>query len=144
MADGSYTIGELSRQMGLSPRTIDYYTRQGLLHPGQSEPGHGYRHYTEGDRHRIALIKQLQARKLSLQEIRRVLDAGSRSASAAMETMEHVALELERLRGLVQKTETLPSALEQPAMRAIATEALQRATALSSLLVSLLQEMPLT
>lgn len=142
MDDGRYTIGEFARQMGLSPRTIDFYTRQGLLHPDQ--PGHGYRHYTEEDRRRVALIKQLQARKFSLQEIRRVLDSDDdQKTPSAVQAMEHVALELDRLRGFVQGTRALPSAANQPAMRAIATEALQKAMALSSLLVSLLQDMPL-
>ena len=68
--EGKYTIGEFARLLGVSPRTIDFYTRQGLLHPDQNGRGHGYRHYTEDDRRRVSLIKQLQARKFSLQEIR--------------------------------------------------------------------------
>jgi DNA-binding transcriptional MerR regulator len=67
----NYTIGEFAKLLGLSPRTIDFYTRQGLLRPQQAVRSHGYRHYTEEDRRRISLIKQLQAKKFSLQEIRR-------------------------------------------------------------------------
>jgi len=142
MQGGSYTIGEFARRMGLSPRTIDFYTRQGLLHPEQ--PSHGYRHYSEGDRRRVALIKQLQARKFSLQEIRRVLDSYDRqNTPSAVETMEQIVLDLDRLREIIQQTSPLPSGASQPAMRAVATEALQKATALCSLLVTLLQEMPL-
>jgi len=138
-----YTIGEFARMLGLSPRTIDFYTRQGLLHPAQPERGHGYRHYSEGDRNRVALIKQLQGRKFSLQEIRRVLQSpGGRKAVSAVELMEQVTTDLNRLQSLIQKTRSPAYATDQPALRAVATEALQKATGLCSLLVALLQDIP--
>ncbi|MGD0623720.1 MAG: MerR family transcriptional regulator [Thermodesulfobacteriota bacterium] len=143
MDEGSYTIGEFARRIKLSPRTIDYYTRQGLLLPEQPRRGHGYRHYREEDCRRVALIKRLQARKFSLQEIRQVLDSnGRQNIPPAVECMEQVNNDLERLRHLVQETRPSALAADQPAMRAVATEALQNATTLCSLLVSLLQDMP--
>jgi len=144
MAEESYTIGELARGMKLSPRTIDFYTRQGLLHPEQAGRGHGYRHYTEEDRRRLSLIKHLQARKFSLQEIRQFLNSdGRQKASTALATLERVTTDLERLRHLVWETRSSALAADQPALRAIATEALQKATGLCSLLVTLLNDMPL-
>ena len=144
MDGGSYTIGEFARRIKVSPRTIDYYTRRGLLLPEQPRRGHGYRHYSEEDCRRVALIKRLQARKFSLQEIRRVLDSnGRQNIPPAVECLEQVNNDLERLRHLVQETRPSALAAEQPAMRAVATEALQKATALCSLLVTLLQDMPL-
>ena len=104
MEEGSYTIGEFARITKLNPRTVDFYTRQGLLHPEQARRGHGYRHYTEGDCHRIALIKQLQAQKFSLQEIRRVLRPdGPPNALSAAEAIERVTIDLEKLRNFVQE-----------------------------------------
>ncbi len=145
MGEENYTIGEFSRVTGLNRRTIDFYTRQGLLYPGQSAGGHGYRHYTQEDRRRVSLIKQLQARKLTLQEIRQALNSNGRvKASSALESIERVALSLEKLRDVVKETRSSASVVDQPAMRAVATEALQRATALSSLLVTLLQDLPLS
>jgi DNA-binding transcriptional MerR regulator len=144
MEDGSYTIGEFAKLTELSPRTIDFYTRRGLLHPEQLRRGHGYRHYTEGDRRRVALIKQLQASKFSLQEIRQILDANSRgNTPSAVEAMERVARDLEKLRNLIQETRSTALATNQPAMRLVAAEALQKATALCSLLMTLLQDRPL-
>jgi MerR family copper efflux transcriptional regulator len=141
--EGSYRIGEFSRRIKLSPRTIDYYTRQGLLRPEQPRQGHGHRHYSEEDCRRVALIKRLQARKFSLQEIRQVLSSNGRpNIPPAVESMERVNNDLERLRYLVQETRSSALAADQPAMRAVATEALQRAAALCSLLVTLLQDMP--
>jgi MerR family copper efflux transcriptional regulator len=143
MEKENYTIGEFSRLLGLSPRTIDFYTRQGLLHPEQSGDGHGYRHYTEEDRRRVALIKQLQAQKFSLQEIRQALEMnGSRNPASSAEAMEQVALDLERLQASIEEIRSSASALNQPAIRAVAAEALQRATGLCSILVTILHDMP--
>jgi DNA-binding transcriptional MerR regulator len=140
----NYTIGDFARLLGVSPRTIDFYTRQGLLHPEQSSHGHGYRRYTEGDRSRLALIKQLQARKFSLQEISQILNSssGQKSTSAA-QTLEQVMIDLDRLQNLIQKSRSSASFGDPSAMRVAATEALQKATGLCSLLVTLLQDMPL-
>jgi MerR family copper efflux transcriptional regulator len=143
MDQGNYTIGEFAKLLGLSPRTIDFYTRQGLLHPEQPGRGHGYRHYTEDDRRRVSLIKQLQAKKFSLQEIRGVLESdGRKDGRSVTEAMEQVALDLEKLRALVEERRSSTSALNQPALRAAATETLQRATALCSMLVTVLQDFP--
>ena len=144
MEDGSYTIGEFAKLTRLSPRTIDFYTRRGLLHPEQLRRGHGYRHYTEADRRRVALVKQLQARKFSLQEIRHILNSNRRqNVPSAVETMERVASDLEKLSNLIQENRSTALATDQPAMRIVAAEALHKATALCSLLVTLLQDMPL-
>ena len=144
MDNGKYTIGEFARHLGVSPRTVDFYTRKGLLHPVQNGRGHGYRRYTEEDRRRVSMIKQLQARKFSLQEIRRMLESyDGKEGTSPVEAMEQVALELEKLQSQVEQARgktTLP--LNHPAMRAVATEALQKATALSSVLVTFLQDLP--
>jgi DNA-binding transcriptional MerR regulator len=143
MSNGNYTIGEFSRVMGLSPRTIDFYTRQGLLHPEQFSPGHGYRRYTDQDGQRVALIKQLQTRKFSLQEIREILETGTNPKTVSnLEAMEQIALDLERLKNMVLESHGADKTANTPAMRAVATGALQKATALCSLLINLIQEMP--
>jgi DNA-binding transcriptional MerR regulator len=140
----TYTIGEFAQLLGLSPRTIDFYTWQGLLHPVQGKNGHGYRRYTAKDRHRISLIRQLQARKFSLQEIGRILQASERRpVASAVEAIERVNSDLERLQEVVQRSRSAATAGDPSALRVIATEALQKAMALSGLLVTLLQDQPL-
>ena len=144
MENGNYTIGDFARLLGISPRTVDFYTRRGLLHPEQSSHGHGYRRYTDEDRNRMALIKQLQARKFSLQEIGQVLNSpNEQKATSAAEILEQVMIDLDRLQNLIQKTRSSVSSADQSAMRVVATEALQKATGLCSLLVTFLQDMPL-
>jgi len=144
MNHGNYTIGAFSKALGISPRTIDFYTRRGLLHPEQPSPGHGYRHYTEEDCRRVALIKQLQAKKFSLQEIRQILEVPSDPKTpSVVEALEQIAVDLERLHNIVLENHAAAKVVNAPAMRAVATDALQKATGLCTLLVSLLQEMPL-
>lgn len=147
MGGETYTIGELAKLMGVNPRTVDFYTRQGLLHPAQESPGHGYRHYTEEDKRRLAIIKQLQAQKFSLREIRQILEKNwAQKNGSGLEIMEEVTISLDRLQKLIKKTRAgnfgkLTN--EQPAMRILAAQALQKATGLCSMLVTFLQEMPL-
>ncbi len=144
MNNESYTIGEFSKALGLSPRTVDFYTRRGLLHPDQPSPGHGYRHYTGEDCRRVALIKQLQAKKFSLQEIRQILESPvNPKAASAVEALEQIAVDLERLHNIVLDNHAAAKVVNTPAIRAVATDALQKATGLCTLLISLLQEMPL-
>ena len=147
MAGESYTIGEFAKLMGVSPRTIDFYTRQGLLHPAQDSPGHGYRHYTEEDKRRLAIIKQLQAQKFSLKEIRQILDKNClQKNGSGLEIMEEVTMDLDRLQKLLKKTraENIKNlTVDQTALRILAAQALQKATGLCSMLATFLQEMPL-
>jgi len=123
MNNESYTIGEFSKALGLSPRTVDFYTRRGLLHPDQPSPGHGYRHYTEEDCRRVALIKQLQAKKFSLQEIRQILESPSNpEAASAVEALEQIAVDLERIQHIVLENKEAAKGDDKPDMRTVATD----------------------
>ena len=76
----SYSLPELSDEANVTPRTVRYYIRQGLLpSPGTTGPGTRY-----GEEHlnRLKLIKQLQRRHLPLAEIRKQL-AGLRQEEIA-------------------------------------------------------------
>jgi len=57
--------------------------------------------------------------------------------------LEQFAVDLERLHPIVLANQAAAKGVDTPAMRTVATDALQKATGLCTLLVSLLQEMPL-
>lgn len=63
-----YTIGELARAAGTTPRTIRYYTAEGLLPPPDSRGK--YALYSEDHLLRLQLIARLKAAFLPLGEIR--------------------------------------------------------------------------
>lgn len=50
-------IGELARRAGVSPRSVRYYERQGLL--TASRDPNGYRRYDEDD---VAVVREIRAR----------------------------------------------------------------------------------
>lgn len=66
-------IGELTERAEVTPRTVRYYERIGLLPPGERE-GHGQHYYTEETLARLRKISQLKTLGLSLDEIRDVID----------------------------------------------------------------------
>lgn len=63
-----FTIGDLSRQVGLTPRTIRYYEDIGLLNSVRRVEG-GRRIYTEEDIRRLRFIKRLKVLGLSLEDM---------------------------------------------------------------------------
>jgi DNA-binding transcriptional MerR regulator len=69
------TIGELARQVGVTPRAIRHYESIGLLAPAQIDHRTGYRRYGTEQLVRAVQIEQLKAAGLQLGEIRVVLDA---------------------------------------------------------------------
>ena len=68
MPDDPYTIADLARLAGVTPRTVRYYVAQGLL-PSPEASGPGTR-YSEAHLARLRLIRRLQREHLPLAEIR--------------------------------------------------------------------------
>jgi len=66
--DSPYSIADLARLTGVTPRTVRYYVAQGLL-PGPEASGRGAR-YDEGHLARLQLTRRLQRQHLPLAEIR--------------------------------------------------------------------------
>jgi DNA-binding transcriptional MerR regulator len=66
--DTPYTIADLARLTGVTPRTVRYYVAQGLL-PGPDATGRGA-HYDDGHLARLQLTRRLQRQHLPLAEIR--------------------------------------------------------------------------
>jgi DNA-binding transcriptional MerR regulator len=74
------TIGEVARLAQVTPDTIRYYERVGVV-PRPSRTPAGYRQYANGVVHRLALIRSAQQFGFSLKELAeflRVRDAGGK------------------------------------------------------------------
>ena len=63
-----YTIREVSEKTGLSPHTLRYYEKEGLLSDVERRSG-GFRQYTDEDLEALGLICCLKNTGMSLQEI---------------------------------------------------------------------------
>jgi DNA-binding transcriptional MerR regulator len=70
-AEDTFTITELSREFGITPRAIRYYEDQGLISPLRA--GHA-RVYSKRDRTRLKLTLRGKRLGLSLAEIRDLID----------------------------------------------------------------------
>ena len=66
--EGTYAIGEISRLVELSQRTIRYYEEIGLLHSVRRVEN-GKRVYTDSDVRRLKFINRLKVLGLSLAEM---------------------------------------------------------------------------
>ena len=74
------TIGEVARLAQITPDTIRYYERVGVV-PRPSRTTSGYRQYANGVVHRLAVIRSAQQFGFSLKELAeflRVRDAGGK------------------------------------------------------------------
>lgn len=67
-----YRIGELAKITNVSPRTIDYYTKMGLIEP-ESRSESNYRYYSDETLQRLKRIELLKQDKYTLQEIKQFL-----------------------------------------------------------------------
>jgi MerR family Zn(II)-responsive transcriptional regulator of zntA len=97
MTDRLLTIGELARHAGVTPDTLRYYERLGLLPPAP-RTGAGYRLYDPAMAERLAFIGKAKALGLSLDEVREVL----RVAADGTPPCEHVRAALSRRLGEVE------------------------------------------
>ena len=68
-----YTIGDVSRIMGISTQTLRYYNSIDLLKPAYVNEDTGYRYYSGDQFHFIDRIRYLQKLGMSLDEIKKVL-----------------------------------------------------------------------
>ena len=70
---GTWRIGELARETGLTVRTLHHYDQLGLLSPLSRTEG-GHRCYTSGDVRRLHRIVALRSLGISLEQIGTLLD----------------------------------------------------------------------
>lgn len=68
-----YRVGELAKLTGCSQRTIDYYTKLGLIHPVK-RTDNNYRYYNDETIARLKRIETMKQEKYSLEEIRTSLN----------------------------------------------------------------------
>ncbi len=64
-----YKIGELARLSEVSPRTIDYYTKLGLIQP-EKRSDTNYRYYSDETLARLKRIEMMKREKYTLEEIK--------------------------------------------------------------------------
>ena len=137
MTSGHYlSIGQLAAQSGRSRRTIDFYSRNGLLPFVRSDGGH--RLFRPDTVERLTLIDVYKASRLRLDEIRRMLDEPASERAAQVAEIDD---QLTRLSAEVSRMQAQGVPLE-PASRDRATHAAGRAIALAQTLLLFMEIAP--
>ena len=76
------TVNEVSKQTGVSVRTLHHYDAIDLLKPAKITKA-GYRLYDDAALHRLQSILLFRELEFSLKDIKKILDSPERSSLAA-------------------------------------------------------------
>lgn len=102
-----YTVNELAILAGVTPRTLRWYDKQGLLRPARVTAA-GYRLYGPAEVERLQQILLYRELELPLEEIRAILDDPSFDRQAALQShltaLEKRRERLDRLIETVKRT----------------------------------------
>ena len=71
---GGLHVAELAEMSGVTPATIRYYSRAGLLHATR-DPHNGYRYFSPADVKRVQFIRQSQDLGLKIADIKTIFDS---------------------------------------------------------------------
>ncbi|MBI4455797.1 MAG: heavy metal-responsive transcriptional regulator [Acidobacteria bacterium] len=72
MRQGVYRIGDVAKELGLTPQALRYYEQEGLIPKPQRTPS-GYRIFSEDARARLLFLKRAQQFGFKLDEIKTLL-----------------------------------------------------------------------
>ncbi|MNI47430.1 HTH-type transcriptional regulator ZntR [compost metagenome] len=106
-----FRIGELARLADVSPRTIDYYTKMGLIEP-ESRSDTNYRLYSDETLARLKRIESMKKEKYTLEEIKLNLQQWSKVTHDDIVTDKLTSLQL-HLEQLVKEAKELGPIIEQ-------------------------------
>jgi MerR family copper efflux transcriptional regulator len=135
-SDRYLSIGQLAAQSGRSRRTLDFYSRNGLLPFVRSEGGH--RLFRPETLERLSLIDVYKASRLRLDEIRRLLDEPAKEHATQVAEIDN---QLTRLSAEVSRMQAQGVPLEAES-RDRATHAAGRALALAQTLLLFMEIAP--
>ncbi|MEV0026407.1 MerR family transcriptional regulator [Streptomyces atroolivaceus] len=94
--DGLCGIGELAERVGVSVKTVRFYSDSGLL-PEASRSAGGHRRYGPDSVERLRMIRSLRTMGLPVSAVRRVLDEGDDAGRAGGALEDAVAGQLRAL-----------------------------------------------
>ena len=93
-------IGEFSKMMQVTIKTLRLYEQKGLLRPNEVDEWTGYRYYSISQMQRLSTIRTLQGMGFSLAEIREIFD--SDTVVPPLEQLEQKIVDCERQMHMLQ------------------------------------------
>jgi len=109
----TYTIGDLAREFGITPRAIRFYEDEGLLAPIRDG---SKRIFARRDRARLALVLRGKRLGLSLAEIGELLGMYDGVRNSAPQLQRLLAMLAERRRAIEQQREDIAALLGEIGM----------------------------
>ncbi|MFD0620022.1 MerR family transcriptional regulator [Paenibacillus sp. GCM10027629] len=106
-----YRISELAREANVSLRTIDYYTKLGLIEPEQRSSSN-YRLYSDETLIRLQRINQMKQEKYTLDEIKHSLTEWSKVTREEEVSQRLTALQM-HMAQLEREVKELSPVIEQ-------------------------------
>lgn len=91
------TIAEVSQKCGVSPDTLRYYEKEGLI-PYISRTEGGVRNYTQEDCARIGFVKCMRSAGLSIEVLKKYFELFARGKRTLKARRDLLALEREKLK----------------------------------------------
>ncbi|PZE20958.1 MerR family transcriptional regulator [Paenibacillus xerothermodurans] len=140
-----YRIGELARLSAVSPRTIDYYTKLGLIEEtARSETN--YRLYSDETLLRLKRIENMKREKYTLEEIKASLTLWTKICSDEIVTdkLTSLQLHLQQLQKEVQEISPLLERLKPSQLKRLNTLLTPHTVACIEALVLLMGKNPLS
>jgi DNA-binding transcriptional MerR regulator len=101
-------IGEFSKMMQVTVKTLRHYEQRGLLTPDEVDEWTGYRYYSIGQMQRLNTIRGLQRQGFTLKEIKELIEDGAQMPSIDLltrkieETERQLQLLMERRNQLLK------------------------------------------
>ena len=71
--EGSLRVVDLARRAAVTPATVRYYARIGLIN-SRKDPRNGYRCFSGADARRVVFVRRAQAFGLTIGDIKRIFD----------------------------------------------------------------------
>jgi DNA-binding transcriptional MerR regulator len=100
-------VAEAARLLGLSPHTLRYYEREGLVRPARNTSG--YRGYSEADLRRLVFLTRMRVSGMTMADLRRYVALADQGPATEPERREMMLAHRDRVR---QRLRELTLALE--------------------------------
>jgi MerR family transcriptional regulator, copper efflux regulator len=133
-----YKIGELAKVCEVSRRTIDYYTRMGLLECTRS--ANNYRYYDTNALENLKLIEHCQQNHMTLAEIKQRLSlkkSDNIDYKVVEEQVNHIQNEMDHLNGEINDILQVVNSLNEEDKKKVLNKVSPQAVALLQSLVML-------
>lgn len=95
-----FKIGEFSKLMQVTIKTLRLYEQKGLLQPDEVDENSGYRYYKLSGMQRLVTIRNLQKMGFSLSEIKEIFDSESHTPS--VEQLDEKIIDCEQQLNILQ------------------------------------------